>query len=101
MVTEVTEETIVEESFSGPAARCPGPLENGWPPESLEAKGRFAQPRARLFPFLGRKVRTPAGSGTLLQVFADRATVLLDSELGKCRIFPPCEIEPISKEWLE
>jgi hypothetical protein len=66
-----------------------------WPPESSE---RFAQPHAKLFPFLGRKVKTPAGIGTLLQVFADRATVLLDSELSLSSFFIPGQIEPVSRE---
>jgi hypothetical protein len=66
------------------------------PPTLFEAERRFGQPHARLFPFLGRKVRTPAGPGTLLQVFAERVTVLLDSELSKCSFFRPAEIEPVS-----
>jgi hypothetical protein len=69
-----------------------------WPPESFDAERRFAQPHAKLFPYLGRKVRTPSGSGTLLQVFADRATVLLDSELSRCSFFSPKQIEPVSWE---
>lgn len=71
---------------------------NSWSARSLDAERRFRQPHARLFPFLGRKVRTPAGPGTLLQVFGDRVTVLLDSELSKCVFFRPTEIEPVSKE---
>lgn len=67
-----------------------------WPVACVGAERRFCQPHARLFPFLGRKVRTPGGPGTLLQVFADRVTVLLDSELGKCTLFRPSEIEPVS-----
>jgi hypothetical protein len=67
-----------------------------WPCESLESEHRFGQPHAKLFPFLGRKVRTPAGPGTLLQVFAHRVTVLLDSQLSKCTFFAPDEIEPVS-----
>jgi hypothetical protein len=59
---------------------------------------RFGQPHAKLFPFLGRKVRTPRGAATLLQVFADRVTVLLDSDLGKCNFFKPQEIEPVAAE---
>jgi hypothetical protein len=69
-----------------------------WPLESLDYERRFAQPHAKLFPFIGRKVRTLAGPGTLLQVFADRATVLLGSELKKCSCFAPGEIEPVSWE---
>jgi hypothetical protein len=43
-------------------------------------------------------MRTPDGVGTLLQVFADRVTVLLDSELKRCSYFLPAEIEPVSWE---
>jgi len=69
-----------------------------WPPASLDAEQRFAKPHAKLFPFLGRKVRTPAGPGTLLQVFAHRVTVLLDSQLSKCSFFSHSEVEPVSEE---
>jgi hypothetical protein len=83
------------------ALKAPQPAqveETAWPPASLDAERRFGQPHARLFPFIGRKVRTPGGPGTLLQVFAERVTVLLDSELGKCAVFTPGEIEPVSWE---
>ena len=69
-----------------------------WPPESFEIERRFAQPHAKLFPFLGRKVRTPGGPGTLIQVFTDRATVVLDSEISRCSFFLPGQIEPVSWE---
>jgi hypothetical protein len=68
------------------------------PTEGLATEQRFRQPQARLFPFLGRKVRTPKGPGTLIQVFAERVTVLLDSERDKCRFFTPTQIEPVSTE---
>jgi len=68
-----------------------------WPPASLDAERRFGQPHARLFELVGGKVRTPEGPGTLLQVFSDRATVLLDSELSKCSFFAPSEIEPVAQ----
>jgi hypothetical protein len=66
------------------------------PSESLEAARRFGQPHAKLFPLIGRKVRTPSGPGTLLQVFAGRATVVLDSEVSLCKFFRPPEIQPVS-----
>jgi hypothetical protein len=69
-----------------------------WPLASLGAERRFGQPHARLFPFIGRKVWTPVGPGTLLQVFAERVTVLLDCEVTKCSCFSPGQIEPISRE---
>ena len=72
--------------------------EDVWAPESRDAVSRFGQPHAKLFPFLGRKVRTPKGPGTLLQVFAERVTVLLDSELSRCAWFHPGEVEPVTQE---
>lgn len=68
-----------------------------WPARSLAAELRIGQPHARLLPFLGRKVRTPSGAGTLLQVFAARVTVLLDSDLNKCAVFTPHEIAPCDR----
>jgi hypothetical protein len=65
---------------------------------SLDAEQRFGQPHARLFPFLGRKVRTPGGVGTLIQVFANGCTVVLDSQASECARFAPAEIEPVSWE---
>jgi hypothetical protein len=67
-----------------------------WPPESIAAEHRFGQPHAKWFPLIGRKVLTPTGPGTLLQVFADRVTVLLDSDLGKCAFFSPDQITRIA-----
>jgi hypothetical protein len=69
-----------------------------WSAASIDAERRFGQPHAKLFPFIGRKVRTPAGSGTLLQVFAERVTVMLEANLGKCASFNPAEVEPVSWE---
>jgi len=63
--------------------------------QNSAADNRFGQPHADLFPLLGRKVRTPKGPGTLLQVFADRTTVLLDADLEKCSWFRPEEIGEI------
>jgi hypothetical protein len=91
-----TPEVPVEAPANGGVAEC-SPTQS-WPPESLDAERRFAQPHAKLFPFLGRKVRTPDGPGTLLQVFADRVTVVLDSELHRCSFFAPGAIEPMAWE---
>jgi len=85
-------------SFPTPICRKTEKLEDR-PETSIETERRFpGQPHARLFPFIGRKVRTPGGPGTLIQVFADRATVILDSEMTKCAAFTPGEIEPVSWE---
>jgi hypothetical protein len=73
-------------------------LHSGCPPESLDAEARFNQAHAKPFPLLGRKVWTPRGPGTLLQVFAGRVTVLLDADLNKCSFFSPTEIRPVSPE---
>lgn len=70
--------------------------QRGRPPVSMDAERQFGQPHAKLFPFIGRKVRTPVGPGTLTQVFAERVVVVLDSELSKCADFHPKEIEPVS-----
>jgi hypothetical protein len=90
-VRAVCEEPRVE---SEPAPEPPRRLR-----QSESAVRRFhLQQHAKLFPFIGRKVRTPAGLGTLLQVFADRCTVVLDSHLAQCARFPPSEVEPVSCE---
>lgn len=66
--------------------------------ESLEVEQKFGQTHAKLFILIGRKVRTPAGPGTLIQVFAERVTVLLDSERDKCSFFRPGQIETVSTD---
>ena len=83
-------------SLPNPILRKTAKLEN-WRSESLDAELRFGQPHARLFPFIGRKVRTPSGPGTLLQVFADGVTVILDSERDQsCVRFLPSEVIPVA-----
>jgi len=68
-----------------------------WGAESLESEAKFGAPHARLFPFLGRKVRTPQGPGVLLQVLRERCAIALDAEAQKyMHFFPPSEVEPIS-----
>jgi len=60
---------------------------------------RFAQPHAKLFPLLGRKVRTPAGVGVLWQVFEQQSGVLLDKEAARIvSYFRTSQIEPVSQE---
>lgn len=65
-----------------------------WPEESRQAVRRFGLPCARLYPFLGRTVLTPAGPGRLVQVFAERATVLLDAHPHRADVFLPSELQP-------
>jgi hypothetical protein len=63
----------------------------------FEHAGRLiGGPHVKLFSYIGCKVRTPGGSGTLVQVFVDRATVILDCELCRCSFFLPDQIEPVS-----
>lgn len=50
-----------------------------WPSASREAERRFGSGAPKLYPFLGCKVRTTSGVGQLVQVFRDRATVVLNT----------------------
>lgn len=85
-------------SLPDPILRRTDKLKNQ-PAASFDPELRFGQPHAKLFTFIGRKVRTPNGLGTLLQVFADRATVLLDSERDHvCVRFLPSELIPVAPE---
>ena len=60
--------------------------------EPVDIVRRFdGQPHAKLFPFIGRKVRTQNGAGTLIQVFAERVTVVLDSDVCACAFFEPAD----------
>jgi hypothetical protein len=68
-------------------------LLSGWPSASFEAVEKFGTTAARLYPFIGLRVRTPKGTGKLLQVFVDRATVSIDGE-EKTTDFQPDEINP-------
>lgn len=70
--------------------------ECNWPPESFDYERRFGRSHSKLFPFIGRKVRTPNGPGTLIQVFANRVTVVLDAEISRCSFFVPGQVEPVS-----
>ena len=99
-----------------PASRVPEPLVEelrhrkaevlelvgleGWPRESLDAVQRFGVPYARLFPLLNHRVETPTGAGLLLQVFAERVAIVLDSEPGSVTFFLPSEVFPAKVEGL-
>jgi len=92
-VRAVCEEPCVE---SKPEPESRGEVRT--PQPGIDIRRFHGQPHAKLFPYIGRKVRTPAGLGTLLQVFADRCTVVLDSHVAQCARFAPGEIEPVSWE---
>jgi putative DNA primase/helicase len=53
---------------------------------------RFGQPQARLFPFIGKRVRTPLGTGRLETAYMTRCEVVLDSAPGRLTVFQPDEI---------
>jgi hypothetical protein len=53
---------------------------DGWPLASIDAEQRFGGWHARLYPFIGETVCTPCGSGQLVQVFPDRASVIFPGE---------------------
>lgn len=63
----------------------------GWPPECLASERLYGVRSARLYPLLGRRVTTPAGTGVLLQVFSSRVAVLVD---GAVLHFKPEEVRP-------
>lgn len=65
-----------------------------WPEPSLAAEKRFSQPHTRLFPFVNRRVWSPAGPGLLLAVFAGQCEVLLDGQTKTVRI-PTERVEPL------
>lgn len=65
-----------------------------WPEKSLESERLFGHAAARLYPFIGRQVQTPLGSGVLWQAFTERAGVILDAEPGKVTFMPTAQILP-------
>jgi hypothetical protein len=68
---------------------------------SFHADDQFASIEARLIQFIGKQIRTPLGAGKLLQVFRNRAAVLLDPETAKqekdqkVKFFLPSDICPM------
>jgi hypothetical protein len=70
----------------------------GWPDASRECVRQFGRPEARLYPFLGKTVATRAGRGRLLQVFHERASVLLESDPRKVVTLLPSEVWPLEIE---
>jgi hypothetical protein len=68
-----------------------------WPARCLESRYGFDQRHALLFPLIGKKVRTPEGTGMLVQVFAERARVALKG--GEISAdFQPELVTPVSGE---
>jgi hypothetical protein len=67
---------------------------DGWPPKSLDLERRFGGWHARLYPFIGETVSTPCGCGQLVQVFPDRASVILPGE-AQVGVFLPEELKSL------
>jgi hypothetical protein len=67
-------------------AESPEPKQTPWPAASLEAEQRFGQSHARLFPFIHKRVWTPAGIGILLSVFLEQCEILPDSAEKTIRV---------------
>lgn len=71
----------------------------GWPAESIEALRLYHQPpvlnapHARLYPLVGRRVRTPHGVGSLLAVYALGCPVVLDRP-DEAVVVPWQEVKP-------
>ena len=61
-------------------------LETLWPAECLEAESRFGHRHARIYPFLGKRVTTPLGPGTLRAVYSTVAWVHLDGDVRLTKI---------------
>lgn len=72
-----------EEKWLNAVPSVPFEVDDTWPPQSLDCQRRFGELPARLYPFLGRKVRTPRGWGRLKQVRTGMAFVALDGSPGK------------------
>ncbi len=65
-----------------------------WPEECLEAEREHGHPSARLYPLVGRTVRTPLGSGRLVAALPERAVVIADRRSFSFAVFLPGEIAP-------
>lgn len=65
-----------------------------WPAECWQSEALYGQPHARLFPLIGRPVWTPQGAGRLVQVFSNRAAVVLDCQPGLVAFLDPGAIRP-------
>ena len=48
-----------------------------WSQRDIESEARFGSPHARLFAYLGQTVSTPGGPAKLVQVFKNRAAVIV------------------------
>jgi hypothetical protein len=105
----VYEKTTKQESQNGaePRINTGDILVCGFPPETERPKQlfstgeqafsesspeRFGQPHERLFPYIGKQVRTPLGTGILVTAYETRCEVARDSTPGRLTVFRPEEI---------
>lgn len=95
---ELADKALEQLSRENRGSSAASTVKPGGVPGCPETERWHGQPHAVLFPYLGRKVRTPKGAGTLIQVFADRVTVLLECDLHRCVFFHPKEVEPACPE---
>ncbi|MBI4376695.1 MAG: hypothetical protein HY549_09630 [Elusimicrobia bacterium] len=73
-------------------------LDISWPVESRECEAKFGQGPARLYPFLGKAVATPVGSGKLWQVGNHRVGVVLAQNPNKVTFMPWYDARPTGGE---
>lgn len=63
---------------------------------------KYGGEASHLYPYLQRRVRTPKGDGTLIQVFSDEVVVRFNDEAPVGRFRPdrvtPLEQDPIDEE---
>lgn len=65
--------------------------------EMWNSQQRFGHKAARLYPLVGRRVRTEAGPGKLWQVLAGRAGVVLDNDPKKVTFVSVEDIKPLKQ----
>ncbi len=57
----------------------------GWSEEAIRSYLTFGSRCALLYPYIGKSVNTPRGTGELKQAIGDTALVVLDREKGRGR----------------
>ncbi|HEY8450356.1 MAG TPA: hypothetical protein VIL95_07755 [Bacillota bacterium] len=73
----------------------------GWPADSIQALRLYHQPpvlnapHARLYPLIGRKVRTPHGVGKLLAAYSWGCPVVLNGRTDEAVLAPWWEVRPL------
>jgi hypothetical protein len=65
--------------------------------EMWRSQQRFGHKTARLYPLVGRKVRTTEGPGKLWQVLAGRVGVVLDKDPKKVTFVSVDDVKPLKQ----